>query len=236
MKKILESWKLWTVLSAFIFMMTFSLVVYAATNLTTSSPYTAWKTSSTDKILDEDEWNMLMNKLQNQANNAIPAWAIMAFTGPTCPSWWTRYAEADGRFLMGGTWSYGSKWWANSITLTVDQLPPHSHIYKDTLYSESLASYGRSGNWDNESAHSYVRINNTNEIGGFIWSNQSDGDNYPVYWIRATESVICKGLKNSDYLINVANGKDRYENCNPQYQENIDITNAYVKVLFCKKN
>lgn len=148
MKKILGSWKLWTVLSAFIFVMTFSLVVYAATNLTTSSPYTSWKTSSTDKILDEDEWNTLMEKLQNQANNAIPAWAVVAFANTkTCPQWWSVYEPAINRYIRWWTTNYSynlgtrpilSEWdpikvpsvvdWpAENAYLKANNLPPHSH-------------------------------------------------------------------------------------------------------------
>ena len=234
MKKILGSWKLWTVLSAFIFVMTFSLVVYAATNLTTSSPYTAWKTSSTDKILDEDEWNTLMEKLQNQANNAIPAWAIMAFTGPTCPSWWTRYAEADGRFLMGASNNFWYKTWANEIRLRREQLPNHSHPYIDAFYSESVSVYkNRVSNHSPDEADTYSQETRALES---IWSNNSDNDNYPIYWIRTTEGNICGG---NGLAAGFYKNQEIPENACSKFYENpdsVNITNKYITVLFCKKN
>lgn len=233
MKKILGSWKLWTVLSAFIFVMTFSLVVYAATNLTTSSPYTSWKTSSTDKILDEDEWNTLMEKLKYEA---IPSWAIMAFAGKTtCPEWWSKYDAADGRFLMWGTWSYGTKWWSNSVTLNREQIPPHSHVYKDTIWSESQGTFEDKNRWwSNFKDHSSYFFWWENDVmGDIVWSNQSDGDNRPVYWYRATMANICSENKDSSKFLT---SFDRLQECKLYGTNPVDITNAYVKVLFCKKN
>ena len=44
--------------------MTCGLVVYAATNLSVRNKYTDRKTTPSDKKLEEDEWNMLMDKLE----------------------------------------------------------------------------------------------------------------------------------------------------------------------------
>ena len=56
----------------------------------------------------------------------IPKGAIMAFNLSSCPEWWSRFAEADGRFIMGSS-SKGERGGSSSITLSTNQLPPHRH-------------------------------------------------------------------------------------------------------------
>ena len=56
----------------------------------------------------------------------IPKGAIMAFNLSSCPEWWSRFTEADGRFIMGSS-SKGERGGSSSITLSTDQLPPHRH-------------------------------------------------------------------------------------------------------------
>lgn len=63
---------------------------------------------------------------QEHTKWGIPKGAIMAFNLSSCPEWWSRFAEADGRFIMGSS-SKGERGGSSSITLSTDQLPPHRH-------------------------------------------------------------------------------------------------------------
>lgn len=68
----------------------------------------------------------------------IPSGAVMAFNLSACPTGWSGLAGAAGRFIVGvgsnGTNSYalGVSGGADARTLTVAQLPPHSHTVTDT--------------------------------------------------------------------------------------------------------
>ena len=66
----------------------------------------------------------------------IPKGAIMAFNLSTCPQWWSRFAEADGRFIMGSS-SKGERGGSSSITLSTDQLPPHRHYIAGGFHSDT---------------------------------------------------------------------------------------------------
>lgn len=55
----------------------------------------------------------------------IPKGAIMAFDLSSCPQWWSRWNNADGRFLMGASSQIGSVGGDDKVHLTVDQLPKH---------------------------------------------------------------------------------------------------------------
>lgn len=66
----------------------------------------------------------------------IPKGAIMAFNLSTCPQWWSRFTEADGRFIMGSS-SKGERGGSSSITLSTDQLPPHRHYIAGGFHSDT---------------------------------------------------------------------------------------------------
>ncbi|MDR2191170.1 MAG: DUF5011 domain-containing protein [Candidatus Peribacteria bacterium] len=81
--------------------------------------------------------NALNNTISNQAGDSIPAGAVMAFDLSACPSGWTRFADADNRFIMGANTNSKEKGGNSSITLAWNQLPPHSHYVEDTAYLEN---------------------------------------------------------------------------------------------------
>lgn len=60
--------------------------------------------------------------------SAVPSGAIAAFSGG-CPAGWNAYTAAAGRVLVGAGSGYnvGDTGGANSVTLTVSQMPQHSH-------------------------------------------------------------------------------------------------------------
>lgn len=81
----------------------------------------------------------------------IPKGAIMAFNLSFCPEWWSRFTEADGRFIMGSS-SKGERGGSSSITLSTDQLPPHRHYIAGGFHIETK---NRSKNDQNGTISSY---------------------------------------------------------------------------------
>ncbi|MEL7030210.1 MAG: hypothetical protein AAGL49_13625 [Pseudomonadota bacterium] len=59
----------------------------------------------------------------------VPAGAVVAFDGAACPTGWSAYRDAEGRFVMGADidtppTSVGGR---RTVTLTPEQAPPHAH-------------------------------------------------------------------------------------------------------------
>lgn len=63
------------------------------------------------------------------AQQLVPAGAVMAFDLPACPSGWAELTAARGRTVIGVTTGLtrGTAVGANSVNLTVQQLPAHTH-------------------------------------------------------------------------------------------------------------
>ena len=57
----------------------------------------------------------------------IPKGAVMAFNLSTCPQWWSRFAEADGRFIMGS-----ETLWDHQYETNWDCKPGYSIYYKNS--------------------------------------------------------------------------------------------------------
>lgn len=62
----------------------------------------------------------------------------MAFNLSACPAGWTRFTDADGRFIMGNSTNSREKGGSGSIMMKREQLAPHSHWFVDTIFSESI--------------------------------------------------------------------------------------------------
>ena len=60
---------------------------------------------------------------------AFPTGTIMAFNLGNCPEGWTKLTAANGRTIIGTSGSYGlgSTGGATTHTLTVNQMPSHTH-------------------------------------------------------------------------------------------------------------
>ena len=130
MKKFLEAWKLWTVLSTLLFFMTCGIfIVHAAGNSNNWRFYQQYNTGTINNTLTDTWWNYLMEDL----DNLIPEGAIMAFLTGECPNGWSPLPQSDWRFLM---WTSGQDFWYigwatnNQISLSVNQLPSHTHLIK----------------------------------------------------------------------------------------------------------
>lgn len=240
MKNALKSWKLWTILSALLFVMTFSLVVYAATTLNTSSPFTSRKTGTMWNTLTAENWDVLMDKLDY---NSIPKWAVVAFGNTTtCPQWWSVYTPAINRYIRwwsasyydnveeiqnGGTLRTGdplqvpaetvTRMVQDRVRLKVENLPPHSHSiflwfrWHDWWeYKDQVTSVGFSKPWN--------RWFETTSV----WATL---DNY--YSIKDD----CRGYdqcKNSSFK--------NYVNTDKMYGSAFKIMDPYVYLLYCIKD
>lgn len=106
----------------------------------------------------------IANQSSSTKSSPIPSGVIVMWSGATnaLPDGW---ALCDGnggrpnlldRFIVGAGSSYGvgATGGRNSMQLTVDQLPPHSHAYVDTYFSENQGSnqgwFGSAdSDWDN---------------------------------------------------------------------------------------
>jgi hypothetical protein len=118
-------------------------------NVTTLSGGVATINSTINDLLVE------IANLKNQMNDLdVPAGSVMAFDLSSCPSGWTRFADADGRFIMGASTNSKEKGGNSSITLAWNQLPPHSHYVEDTAYLENGNSIG---DLDRGSTNGYYR-------------------------------------------------------------------------------
>ena len=113
-----------------------------------------------EERLTMDQWNSIMYYL----DQLVPDWAIMAFALDECPTWWTRFEPADGKFLMWANSDIWGIWGDNLMRLSQAQLPSHFHymiandkvgsnwfrnnpsVYKDKY----LAARWSSSEWSNE--------------------------------------------------------------------------------------
>ena len=136
-----------------------SLYNLKAENPTNQNRLTA---SNWDTLVSEVE--NLKDQLANQAPD-VPSGAVMAFDSPNCPEGWTRFTQADGRFIMGSRNNSKETGGENSINLTVNQLPPHKfHLFADEAVKDRGYDKGRASN----QAHHNSTV---------VWeNNHDDGD------------------------------------------------------------
>ena len=136
MKKTFESWKIWTILSALLFFMTCGVFIVHAAGSGNNWLFTQkYNTVPLNNTLTATGWNQLMGDLDNLIPNLIPDGAVMAFLTDSCPDGWTPFTAANGRFLMWASSKIGSWWWRNNITLTINELPKHSHGLQYWLFN-----------------------------------------------------------------------------------------------------
>ncbi len=224
MKKAIHSWKIWTILSAIIFFLTCWLAVFAASSLTKNSSYTERQTTSSDKVLDESEWNILMDKLQY---DAIPAWAIMAFADRTsCPDWWVRYTDADWRFLMGSSYDFWKAWGNSLVTLTVNNIPPHQHYIR-------FSSVGNF--WDNSNTRPIVVDRETNKFPTAWKDMTNESNNLCFEEIKRDWDMKCASQQNgnTNWKYGVRTSPDIVW---VSETKSVNILNPYVRVLYCRKS
>lgn len=137
----------------------------------------------------------------------IPKGAIMAFNLSSCPEWWSRFAEADGRFIMGSNSNIKGKGGKSEINITISQLPPH-YFY--------ITHGSKWNSWLDENPERTV---------AWMWDwtaklgHSTRKDTY-YYLLWAEQWKVA----NAGRTNTVWNG------------QSINIQNPYIKLLYCQKN
>jgi hypothetical protein len=83
-----------------------------------------------------------LQQAQPPAVPAVPAGAVMAFDLAACPSGWTELTGARGRAIIGADNGHapGSQGGSATVTLSVDQMPTHSHGLMDPGHAHQPAT------------------------------------------------------------------------------------------------
>ena len=206
MKNLFKSTKTWTILSALTVIVTCGSVLALGSREEFKFSESNFDTSTLWNVLTSEQRDHLMYLLDEWT---VPRWAILAFDRTDgCPEWWIRYSQADGRFLMGASSGIWATWWQNSIYLSVSQIPEHYH----NLFADATATdYGYDKKWK-----PYKFLNYS-----VLWENKHDSwDGNYSYTMWTTKDNKEPNIWRT--------GKTW--NGNP-----INITNSYVKVIYCKK-
>ena len=144
----------------------------------------------------------------------IPKGAIMAFNLSSCPEWWSRFAEADGRFIMGSNSNIRGKGGNSDITLSINQLPAHSFY---TVMERDLL---RGMSWE------------------YWWARDGKRD-----WSINSESKGEKRDDwNEWYSLEMTKWRNKQTEANAGKTntiwngQSINIQNPYIKLLYCQKD
>ncbi len=208
-----------------------------------------YKVDKINNILAGGVWDTIMDKLDSLLENVynltnglsslsntvdsqvtIPAWAIMAFdatkTNWQCPSWWSPFSEADGRFLMWASSEFGSKWWNNSIILQASQIPPHHHyMFHNAAPNDTNNNRHMLGMIDPDLRYVSVggndggdySMNSSHAYKDYVYNSDSTvGDHSVTIWLTSSRLVNTTGVEVGQ-------------------QQPINIMNPYLKVLYCVK-
>ena len=137
----------------------------------------------------------------------IPKGAIMAFNLSSCPEWWSRFAEADDRFIMGSNSNIKGKGGKSEINITISQLPPH-YFY--------ITHGSKWNSWLDENPERTV---------AWMWDwtaklghNTRKDTYYYLLWAEQWK------IANAGRTNTIWNG------------QSINIQNPYIKLLYCQKD
>jgi len=180
------------------------------------SPFDEYKTERIDNILSWEKWDQLMDLLNRVDELTVPAGAIMAFDSKDwCPDGWEEWTQGNWKFLM---WWVPSQvlmsWWNNKIRLSIDQLPTHN--FRVMFHLHNI--------WENADDR-YLPIPMDYSINREYREGERMVDNKWNYVPDATTDETNRFYDYYDYVKTDSVGKN----------DLIDITNPYVRVVFCKK-
>lgn len=93
---------------------------------------------------------------QSAPSSGIPSGAVMPFNLASCPSGWSAFASAQGRFVVGtgGGYALGNTGGAENVTLTVNEMPSHTHNTYSSDNAASPRTYPYAGQMGNYSVNS----------------------------------------------------------------------------------
>jgi hypothetical protein len=118
----------------------------------------------------------------------------------SCPTGWTRVSALDGKFLAGGASYSATAGGSDSITLSVSQLPSHTHTGttgSDGVHAHTFTAGDHGGSYSSSLSHGGNTSNNTTipSDGAHTHAFTTDGtgsgasiDTRPAY----ATIVICK--------------------------------------------
>ena len=209
MKKLLEWWKIWTMLSIVVFVMTCWILAHGFWWDPTQSPFSDWRIDKQlGNTLDDLEWNYLMTKLDTLGG--VPAWAVMAFNLNKCPTWWHEYTAARGRFIMGKGYydTLGDVGGNSYVYLQIDQMPAHAH-YMVAKWAKNSSQY--------------------------VYDH--DGMNYPDYPLAYEDDHDDSGSDGDfSYTLAAYPGKaEIWKTSTAWWYKAVDLLNPYIKLIYCEK-
>jgi len=230
MKKFLLEWKLWALLSVMVFVAVSWWTVYGSI----SNDFTKFKKNDTNNVLSQENWAELMDMLGQETltSSDIPKWMLLAFTGG-CPTWWSQYSEAYGRFLMWSDvddlWKKYPEWSPTFgkfgiLSLTEENIPIHGHEFYDYL----IQMDGKACRWWYDNTESSAFINGESvKLGAHKpmlkgihgWVDGEDSGFSRLPYIKYSTS---KFSKSHDYA-------------RAHQQKELDVTNPYIAVYYCYK-
>ena len=217
MKNLLKTWRIWTVLSVLSLVMTCWLVSYA----TSDNDFSEFRDIT---ALNSTIWNRIMDLLDQRwwTIVEIPQWSISAFVDmQECPTWWSRYEDADWRFLVWASSSrVGETWWNNYVTLTGDNFPLHDH---------KMLNYVN-------------QVDGNSEIGSMpnnFCKFRDDGsyDDIVVDELGSVAVQVNPTLRaETTWYPTQPNVTVGHSSSMAGWGQDLDVTNWHVKVLFCVKD
>lgn len=149
------------------------------------------------------------------ASPGVPSGAVMAFDLNSCPSGWSAMSTAQGRFIVGtgGGYSRGNTGGANTVALTVAQMPSHTHSVDPPATNTSVAGNHRHSIINNTNVHAASGVGSGSSWMGTTGSNTG-------YAGEHTHSVDIPAFNSGS-----AGSGQAHENRPP-----------YLALLYCRKN
>ncbi len=101
----------------------------------------------------------------------VQSGSIIGFASATCPTGYTQYAAAQGKFLLGagGGYAYGSTGGTANQTLTTAQMPVHTHTMSHT---HNMYFYQMNGSQEYYVGVSLVPTKNTWDYSGYGYDHR----------------------------------------------------------------
>jgi hypothetical protein len=124
----------------------FSILLGSITNLDLAfdKPYFLEIKVGTEVMSPRQRITSAAYALRSETTDEIPKGAILMIKGQSCPSGYRRFAELDGKFIVGGASYNSAAGGSNTAILTTDNLPSHTHTTPDHTHTvRSNTIYGK---------------------------------------------------------------------------------------------
>lgn len=205
-----------------------------------------------------DDWIGLWG---SGGGGSLPAGAVMAFDLTECPNGWSPMVSAQGRFLVGtgGGYNLGNMGGANTVALSVAQLPSHSHTgttdsagnHSHIGSTNSAGAHTHSGSTDSAGAHAHSTSHSVlHAQGGSGYGYRVDGSGQNAgSWRLTAAPTNSTGAHTHSLSINSAGAHTHTVTTNStgEHTHSVTINNTgsgqahenrppYLAVLYCRKD